>query len=119
MRQIGKFLLEIPAGRRKWIFKTNQSIVVEVLVDNEHTHIVIDCSCCKNLLKNSLPRGAMIAIVSALREFFTQHQMKKVHVSVTKHVMHREYEGVIDAADIDELERAVVESIAKFEKKKI
>ncbi|MHA1772361.1 MAG: hypothetical protein ACTSYL_08100 [Candidatus Thorarchaeota archaeon] len=116
MQQLSKFTLTI-AGTRGRIFRGSREIVVEILVDKESTHVVIDCTDCKDLLKNQLPRGEMIAVVSGLKKFFDDQQMKKIKVSVTGGTMHREYAGVVEESKIDGLREYVEQSLDTFTRK--
>ncbi|MCF2136370.1 MAG: hypothetical protein K9W43_03935 [Candidatus Thorarchaeota archaeon] len=113
MQQVGKFSLTI-AGNRGRIFRGSREIVVEVLIDKESTHVVIDCTACKDLLKNQLPRGEMIAVVSGMKKFFDAQELKKIKVSVSGGTMHREYAGVVEESHIDDLRECVEQSLDTF-----
>ena len=65
MKSLGKFDLQFKSDRSKKI------IPVEVLVDQENTIVLLDCSCCVELISSRLPGGIMIPIASSLKEFLS------------------------------------------------
>ncbi len=112
MKKIGEFELSFKEDR------TLKRMPVEILVDREHTTIILDCSCCKESLSNRLPGGVLIPIASTLKKFFENQGMRNLHVSVSGAMMRRVYQGIIDENLLSDLKAELSRSVSKFSKRK-
>ncbi|MFX0108459.1 MAG: hypothetical protein ACFE7R_09265, partial [Candidatus Hodarchaeota archaeon] len=82
MKRLGKFDLSIGSS----VLPTRSSkkkMGVEVLVDLQNTTVLLDCSCCENLLANKLPGGVLIPIATAMKTFFKERGMRNLDVRVS------------------------------------
>jgi hypothetical protein len=109
MKQLGEFTLNI--GSKK-------QMPVEVLIDNENTIVLIDCTCCEEYLSRRLPGGVLILIASALKKYFKTRGMRNIDVNVSNLQMRRIYKGLIDEADLSEMIEILEQAVTKFTKKR-
>ncbi len=109
MKQLGGFTLDI--GQKK-------HMPVEVLVDNENTLILIDCSCCQDNLVRRLPGGVLIPIATSLKTFFGNRGMRNIDVTVSGVMMRRTYKGMMDESDLPEMTKELEEAVSKFTRKR-
>ena len=82
MKQLGEFQLEYSERAGRIARGPKKRIPVEVLIDGEHTVVLVDCGDCRDLLKNKLPGGVLIPIVSVFRKFFKSRSgrsRKRIH----------------------------------------
>jgi len=112
MKSLGEFDLQFKSDRSKKI------IPVEVLVDQENTIVLLDCSCCLELISSRLPGGIMIPIASTLKEFFKIHGMRNLGVRVSGNMMRRTYRGIIDAEQVPIMKKELDKRVSKFSKKR-
>ena len=112
MKSLGKFDLQFKSDRSKKI------IPVEVLVDQENTIVLLDCSCCLELISSRLPGGIMIPIASTLKGFFKTHSMRNLGVRVSGNMMRRTYRGIIDAEQVPVMKKELEKRVSKFSKKR-
>ncbi|MEM2141791.1 MAG: hypothetical protein QXS20_09455 [Candidatus Thorarchaeota archaeon] len=114
MKQIALFDLRLDRPLAAVVKGSDRRLSVEVFVDTENTTIVIDCSCCRELLTNKLPGGALIPITSSLKRFFESRNMRNIGVRVSGNTMRRVYRGVLDPASIPELHNVLQESLDAY-----
>ncbi len=113
LKRLGNFDLTLKQG-----LTSKKKIPVEVLVDFENTIVLLDCSCCPEVLARRLPGGFLIPVASVLKHFFEEQGLRNVDVSVQGSTMHRTYRGVIDKSSLLELEKDMQIAIDKFSKKR-
>jgi len=89
---------------------------VEVFVERGSTIVVLDCSCCEEMITSRLPGGVLIPIASSLKDFFEEREMRNIKVSMTGTSMMREYSGVLDTSQVPEMKSVLENSISKFSK---
>ncbi len=114
MKRIGGFDLRLEKSLRS----SRKSIPVEVLVDSENTIIVLDCSCCEDLLASRLPGGVLIPIASSLKSFFGTKDMRNLDVRVNGTIMRRTYKGTCMENAVPEIKDALEGAVAKFNEKR-
>jgi hypothetical protein len=114
MKRLGGFDL-----RLEWSLRpSRKSIPVEVLVDTENTIIVLDCSCCKELLASRLPGGVLIPIASSLKSFFGTKDMRNIDVQVNGTLMKRTYKGICVEDAVPEIKSVLEGAVSKYNKKR-
>ncbi|NWF96555.1 MAG: hypothetical protein HXY34_10490 [Candidatus Thorarchaeota archaeon] len=118
MKQVGTFELAISEGTLGSLRGPKKKIPVEVLIDDENTLVVLDCTSCSELLNSRLPGGILIPIASALKAFFEERGMRNTDVRVSGNIMRRTYRGVMDAALMPSLREALVNAVSQFSKKR-
>ena len=89
MKQLGEFQLEYSERAGRIARGPKKRLSVEILVDGEHTVVLVDCGDCRDLLKNKLPGGVLIPIVSMFRTFFKSKSMRTLNVQVDGFIMKR------------------------------
>jgi len=109
MKQLGEFTLNLASKKQ---------MPVEVLVDNENTVILIDCTCCEEYLSRRLPGGVLILIASALKNYFKARGMRNIDVNVSSLQMRRVYKGQIDETDLPEMIEILEQAVTKYTKKR-
>lgn len=114
MKRLGGFDLRLERSLRS----SRKSIPVEVLVDSENTIIVLDCSCCEDLLASRLPGGVLIPIASSLKSFFSTKDMRNLDVRVNGNLMRRTYKGICMENAVPEIKDVLEGAVAKFNKKR-
>ena len=97
---------------------SKKKIPVEVLVDFENTFVLLDCSCCPDVLARRLPGGFLIPIASALKHFFEKQGMRNIDVTVQGNMMHRTYRGVMQEPTLPDMESEMQKALDKFTKKR-
>jgi hypothetical protein len=114
MKRLGGFDLRLERSLRS----SRKSIPVEVLVDTENTIIVLDCSCCEELLASRLPGGVLIPIASSLKSFFGTKDMRNIDVRVNGTLMRRTYKGICMEDTVPEIKSALEGAVSKYNKKR-
>ena len=114
MKRLGSFDLRLEKSLRS----SKKRIPIEVLVDSENTILVLDCSCCEELLASRLPGGVLIPIASSLKEYFNAKKMRNIDVRVNGVHMRRTYKGICDSSAIPEIKVALETAVTKFNKKR-
>ncbi len=100
------------------IIGKNKDIIIEVLIDDSHTIILLDCKCCPDLLSSKLPRGVLIPISSTLKTFFEEHGIRNLGVNVNGTIMSRNYNNPLSPEHIPELRKRMESAVKKFIKNK-
>jgi len=118
MKQLGEFQLEYSERAGRIARGPKKQLPVEILVDRAHTVVLLDCGGCRDLLKNKLPGGVLIPIVSALRTFFKSMSMRNLDVQVNGSVMNRTYNGVLEQTSIPDLKEQLQLVVDKFSKRR-
>ena len=119
MKQLGEFQLEYSERAGRIARGPKRRLPVEILVDLEHTVVLLDCGGCRDLLKNKLPGGVLIPIVSVFRTFFKSKSMRNLNVQVDGSIMKRTYYGVLDPSSIPELKEQLQLVVDKFSKRRV
>ncbi|MFW9889398.1 MAG: hypothetical protein ACFFER_14515 [Candidatus Thorarchaeota archaeon] len=114
MKRLGRFDLRLERSFRP----SRKSIPVEVLVDTENTVIVLDCSCCEELLASRLPGGVLIPIASSLKTFFGTKDMRNIDVQVNGTLMRRTYKGICMEDSVPEIKSLLEDAVSKYNKKR-
>ncbi|MFW9803822.1 MAG: hypothetical protein ACFFFC_14265 [Candidatus Thorarchaeota archaeon] len=114
MKRLGGFDLRLERSLRS----SRKSIPVEVLVDTENTIIVLDCSCCEDLLASRLPGGVLIPIASSLKSFFGTRNMRNIDVQVSGSLMRRTYKGICMEDAVPEIKSVLEGAVSKYNKKR-
>ncbi|MHA2603109.1 MAG: hypothetical protein AM324_013390 [Candidatus Thorarchaeota archaeon SMTZ1-83] len=114
MKRLGGFDLRLERSFRS----PRKSIPVEVLVDSENTVIVLDCSCCEDLLASRLPGGVLIPIASSLKSYFGTRGMRNIDVRVNGAIMSRTYKGICMEDAVPEIKDVLEGAVARFHKKR-
>lgn len=114
MKRLGGFDLRLERSLRS----SRKSIPVEVMVDTENTIVVLDCSCCEDLLASRLPGGVLIPIASSLKSFFGTKNMRNIDVRVNGTLMRRTYKGICMENTVPEIKDALEGAVSKFNKKR-
>ena len=114
MKRLGGFDLRLERSLRS----SRKSIPVEVLVDTENTIIVLDCSCCENLLASRLPGGVLIPIATSLKSFFGTKDMRNIDVQVNGTLMRRTYRGICREDAVPEIKNVLEGAVSKYNKMK-
>lgn len=118
MKKLTTFDLHLTEGHLSLMRGQRKTIPVEVLVDGENTVVVLNCTCCKELLASRLPGGVLIPIASSLKTFFQEQGMRNVDVAVSGDTMKRTYRGVMDKSMTGELKSVLEDAVTHFTKKK-
>ena len=119
MKQLSEFQLEYSERAGRISRGPKKRLPIEVLVDREHTVVLVDCGSCRDLLKNKLPGGVLIPIVSVFRTFFKSRSMRNLDVQVDGSVMRRTYNGVLEQASIPEMKEQLQLVVDKFSKRRV
>ena len=119
MKQLGKFQLEYSERAGRIARGPKKQLPIEILVDREHTVVLVDCGGCRDLLKNKLPGGVLIPIVSVFRKIFKSKSMRNLDVQVVGSIMRRTYNGVLEKASIPELKEQLQLVVNKFSKRRV
>jgi len=119
MKQLGEFQLEYSERAGRIARGPKKRLPVEILVDGEHTVVLVDCGDCRDLLKNKLPGGVLIPIVSVFRTFFKSKSMRNLNVQVDGFIMKRTYNGVLEQASIPEMKDQLHLVVDKFSKRRV
>jgi hypothetical protein len=114
MKLLGGFDLRLERSLRS----SRKSIPVEVLVDTDNTIVVLDCSCCEDLLASRLPGGVLIPIASSLKSFFGAKDMRNIDVRVNGTIMRRTYKGICMKDAVPEIKDTLEGAVAKYNKKR-
>ncbi|MHA2209553.1 MAG: hypothetical protein ACXABV_10315 [Candidatus Thorarchaeota archaeon] len=114
MKSLGGFDLRLERSLRS----SRKSIPVEVFVDSENTIIVLDCSCCEDLLASRLPGGVLIPIASSLKSFFGTKNMRNMDVRVNGTLMRRTYKGICMENAVPEIKDVLERAVDKFNEKR-
>ncbi|MHA2140544.1 MAG: hypothetical protein ACXADC_16395 [Candidatus Thorarchaeota archaeon] len=114
MKRLGGFDLRLKRSLRS----SGESIPIEVLVDSENTIVVLDCSCCEELLASRLPGGVLIPIASSLKVFFGNRDMRNIEVQVNGALMRRTYKGTCVDSIVPEIKDVLEGAVAKFNRKR-
>ncbi|MHA1960781.1 MAG: hypothetical protein ACW99U_11145 [Candidatus Thorarchaeota archaeon] len=116
MKSLDKFpLRNVPGSKKKG---AENGISVEVLTDQSNTILMLDCSCCEELLSSRLPGGVLIPIASTLKTFFGNMRMRNIDVRVSGSTMIRTYRGIIDKRKIPEMRKLLEMAVSGFAKKR-
>ncbi len=118
MKQLGEFQLEYSERAGRISRGPKKHLPIEVLVDGEHTVVLVDCGGCRDLLKNKLPGGILIPIVSVFRTFFKSRSMRNLDVQVDGSIMRRTYNGVLEQSSIPEMKEQLQLVVNKFSKRR-
>jgi hypothetical protein len=110
MKKLGEFTLQFKSGGSK------KSMPVEVLLDQDNTMVIFDCSCCQEIVSSRLPGGVMIPIASTLKMFFEAHGMRNADVRVSGNLMRRIYKGSLDESLVPEMRKLLETRVTKFSK---
>ncbi len=113
MRSLGEITVPLARGLRAKLFGADRVLRIEVMADGSSTHVFIDCSSCRELLRRRLPRGELINIVSAIKDFFERRDMSRVEVRVAQDQMVRVYQGELEPTDLVTLRTAIEQSLTK------
>ncbi|UCE11553.1 MAG: hypothetical protein JSW61_06365 [Candidatus Thorarchaeota archaeon] len=116
MKSLDKFPLRHASGSRRK--SAEAGISVEVMTDQSNTIMMLDCSCCEELLSSRLPGGVLIPIASTLKTFFKSMGMRNIDVRVSGSTMIRTYRGVIDKSQIPEMRKLLEIAVSDFAKKR-
>ena len=119
MKQLGEFQLEYSERAGRIARGPKKRIPIEVLIDGANTVVLLNCGDCRDLLKNKLPGGVLIPIVSVFRRFFKSRSMRNLDVQVDGFIMRRTYNGVLDQSSIPELEEQLQLVVDKFSKRRV
>ena len=119
MKQLGEFQLEYSERAGRITRGPKKHLPIEILVDGEHTVVLVDCGGCRDLLKNKLPGGVLIPIVSVFRRFFKSKTMRNLDVQVNGTIMKRTYNGVLEQTSIPELQEQLQLVVDKFSKRRV
>ncbi len=112
MHSLGTFTIPLDRGLKARLFGPNRVLKVEVLTDDGSTRVLVDCSACRELLQGRLPRGELIPVVGAIRDFFSSRGMRRLEVRVSRYQMSRTYEGLLRPSDVRALYSAVADSVS-------
>jgi len=108
MKRLDHFEVLLDSGIRARLTGRRKRVIVETLVDSENTYVVLDCSSCPELLGGKLPRGALISLVTVLREFFEAMGMRMADVAVNDAQMTRVYAGVLNREQATTLRNTIL-----------
>lgn len=114
MKRLGTFDLRLEKSLRS----SRKRMPIEVLVDSENTIVVLDCSCCEELLASRLPGGVLIPIATSLKEYFNTKKMRNIDVRVNGVHMRRTYKGICEPSAVPEIKIALEAAVGKFNKKR-